>query len=574
MTFMPLQLPPGIVRGANPDDAPGRWFDGSLIRWRDGIMEPVGGWSRVTSSPLGSIPRRIHSWKRNDNLSMTIVGTDSQLYADNSGAYSNVAPGDLVALTSTSVGGYGSANYNTSTFGTPRSGTGGISPTRDAWSFANWGEDLLAVASSDGRLLYYASATPSSVVKQVGVYSISSISRAANVVTVTTSSPHNLTSAELVKIAGVADGTYNTSSVAVTVTGSTTFTYANTGSNGSSSGGTVQDLSVPVSNRAVVVTPERFALLLQCGGNPRRVGWCSREDYTDWNFASTTNTAGFLDLQSETPLVNGCGVREGTLIWSGNRVFLLRYVGLPFIYGYDDLGTTRLYSPYAFAEFDGRAAWMDGSGFSVYEGGTIRPLPCPLSDFVFSNIDPVFGPRVSHAVNNGRFDEIWFFYPSLGSSECDRYVVWNWSENWWSMGTLARTAAFSGNINSKPLMAGADGHLYQHEDGWNYGSLDLPSSIYISSGTIGMPDAEQNMSIQQVLPSNGGNYDLTNYTFYSRLTPNGAERTFGPYNSRADGYVDTRVTGRDIRIRVNAKAAGDWSIGRLRLKVGSPGGRR
>ena len=77
------------------------------------------------------------------------------------------------------------------------------------------------------------------------------------------------------------------------------------------------------------------------------------------------------------------------------------------------------------------------------------------------------------------------------------------------------------------------------------------------------------------MPSNGGNYELTSYTIYSRMTPNGAERIFGPYNSRSDGYVDCRAIGRDLRIRINARDGGDWSIGRLRMKVGSAmGGRR
>ena len=98
MTYMPLQLPPGIVRGANPDDTPGRWYDGSLVRWREGIMEPVGGWSRVTLTPLGSTPRAIQQWRRNNNLKMTLIGCDSHLYTDDSGTYVDVAPADLVGL--------------------------------------------------------------------------------------------------------------------------------------------------------------------------------------------------------------------------------------------------------------------------------------------------------------------------------------------------------------------------------------------------------------------------------------------------------------------------------------------
>lgn len=574
MTFLPLQLPPGIVRGANPDDAPGRWYDGSLIRWRDNIMEPIGGWSRVTASPLASVVRRIHQWRRNNGERMLLAGCESNLYSSNSGSYTDVAPANLVPLDDVSSGGgYGSGPYGDSTYGTPRTGTTTLTPTPATWTFSNWGEDVLAVASTDGRLLYYDSSSPSTDAVAVGVYAISSISRTSNVTTIVTATPHNLTTSDAVQVAGVADTSFNISSTTVTVTNATTFTYANSGTNGSSSGGTVRDISVPTGNRAVIVTPERHVVLLQPSGERRRVAWSSRENYTDWNFTSTTNTAGFIDVQSETQLMGLCSVREGTLIWSENRLFLMRYVGQPFVYGIDELGSSALYAPNAFAEFDGRCAWMDQSGFMVYEGGSIRPLPCPLADYVFSNIDSEFGPRVAHAAVNGVFNEIWFFYPTTGNNECDRYVLWNWSENHWSMGVMARTAASPAGVGKLPLMAGTDFHIYQHEDGWTYDGFNCANNVYVASGTINLPGDENVLNVTQLVPSNGANYDLTKYTLFTRQTPGGAERTFGPYYARSDGYVDTRASGRDMRIRICANDAGDWSIGRIRMKV-SQGGRR
>lgn len=575
MAVVPLQLPPGIVRGANPDDAPGRWYEANLIRWREGVMEPVGGWARITTNPLASVVRKAHQWRTNSNAGVILAGGDTGLYAQNDGAWIDVAPVDFVPLTSAgATGGYGLGGYGFSTYGTPRTGSTSLTPNSPGWTMGNWGEDVIAVASTDGRMLYYDVTNQGTDCVPVGIYAISSISRATNVTTVATATPHNLATSETVQVAGVADTTFNTSSVSVTVTSTTQFTYANTGTDGSSSGGTVRDRTVPTQNRGVIVTPERHVLLLQCGGEPRRIGWSSREDFTDWNFPSTTNTAGFLDLQTETPLISCVGVREGTLIWSQNRAFLLRYVGQPFVYGADELGTTRLYANNAFAEFDGRCVWMDSSGFMLYDGGSMRPLSCPLTDYVFSDIDPLYGPRVSHAMVNGKFDEVWFFYPSEGATECDRYVMWNWSEDWWSMGSLPRSAGSRAGVSSFPIMAGADKHIYQHEMGWQYDAFECANNIYIVSATLNLPDAEQNWSVQQLLPSNGGQYDLTKYTLFTRMTPNGTERQFGPYLSRTDGYVDVRATGRDMRLRICANGAGDWSIGRIRMKVGAAGGRR
>jgi hypothetical protein len=209
----------------------------------------------------------------------------------------------------------------------------------------------------------------------------------------------------------------------------------------------------------------------------------------------------------------------------------------------------------------------------LYEGGSMRSLPCPLADYIFSDIDTTYGPRVVHAAVTGKFDEVWFFYPSDGQQDCDRYVIWNWSENHWSMGTLARTAAISAGVSLYPVMTGVDNFVYQHEDGWTYDGFDCANNVFIASGTINLPGAENSLHITQLVPSNGGNYDLTKYTLFTRMTPNGAERTFGPYYSRSDGYVDTRAVGRDVRIRICANDAGDWSIGRIRMKI-AQGGRR
>jgi|GEM_PF-5670314 len=54
-------------------------------------------------------------------------------------------------------------------------------------------------------------------------------SRSANVATLTTATPHGLTTGNVVTVASMADATYNASSVAVTVVGPSTFSYANTG---------------------------------------------------------------------------------------------------------------------------------------------------------------------------------------------------------------------------------------------------------------------------------------------------------------------------------------------------------
>jgi hypothetical protein len=82
---------------------------------------------------------------------------------------------------------------------------------------------------------------------------ISTVSRTSNVTTVTTVSnlptgALGINNNNLVQIAGVTDTTFNTAgAVTITVTGANTFTYPNTGTNGTSTGGTVTNTLTPVA---------------------------------------------------------------------------------------------------------------------------------------------------------------------------------------------------------------------------------------------------------------------------------------------------------------------------------------
>lgn len=328
----------------------------------------------------------------------------------------------------------------------------------------------------------------------------------------------------------------------------------------------------------VVVTDERHCMAIGAsltgisGAAQRRVAWSSREDYTDWNVASTTNTAGYLDLDARTPLTKAVKVREGVLILSLSEAYLARYVGLPYIYGIERIADTTILSPAAFAEFSGKAMWMGRNGFWFYEGGYIKPIECPIANDIFANMDPIYGPRRAHAIHNGSFPEVWFFYPTVGNSETNRYVIYNYAEGWWSWGQLSRTAGVSGETYPHPFMAGTDGHLYEHELGWTDAG-NPRTNIFAETGMLPLTDGSRGITINQVLPNNGDGYDSLKIKFYSRQTPEGTEKVWPSYTPRPNGYTDCRVSGRDIRIRIEATKDIDWSIGSMRFNVEQGTGR-
>lgn len=499
MTYQAINIPPGLERNATPYDTPDRWWDMSLVRFQSGSLRPVGGWTRATSEPLDTRARIIYVYRDNSGGRKILVGTDYKLYADLSGVFTDITPTPTPAFNGLGnigvAGGYGTFDYGEEAYGVGRSRPSPLYEPTAFWTMANWGQDVILTANSDGRLYYYTTSTPSTK--------------------------------------------------PALITGAT----------------------VPTGNTAVIVTNERHVMCVGVGGNIRRVGWSSRESTTDWDFASSTNTAGYLDLDARTPLTRPVKVREGILIFSQSEVYLARYVGLPFIYGIDRVADTSLINPNAVATYNGKAMWMSRDGFMKYEGGFITPVACPILNDIMSTIDEDYGPFRTNAVHNGAFPEIWFFYPSTGYGECNRYVMYNYIEDWWAWGELGRSAASAGEAYKRPYMGGIDGHIYQHEDGWDAAGTTRVGDVWAETGMLPLTNGDRGVAVNQILPANGHGYDSTSFQVYTRQTPEGTETTWGPYEPRADGYTDCRINGRDMRMRIEATKDENWSIGKFRINV-------
>lgn len=492
---------PGVVRGATPTSAPNRWWNANGVRWRGGVARPIGGWDRVTSAPLDTLPRAILTWVSNSDVRYTALGCDSKLLIMSGGSVLDATPDGFTSTDEAagSGGGYGAGPYGAEEYGTARSVYSFALARPYRFFLSSWGEDLLALASFDGKLYRW---TPTAPAGPAGIIA-----------------------------------------------------------------------EAPTGNSGLIVTPERHVVLLGAGGEPRRIAWCSREDYTDWDFMSVTNTAGFLDMETPGFPISAVRVREGTLIFTELDVWLLRYVGTPYIYGLERVGeTTTLLSPNAVATFGGRAVWAGRSGFYLYDGGFVKALPSDVGDFMFADMDPTMGLFRAHASANGSFPEVWFFYPSVGQSECDRMVVWSHAEGWWSIGNLARTAMEQMGVNRVPIAAAPNGHVYYHETGWTDAGAPRFPGIFLEGGTVRVQGGQRQIMIRQVWPDTQGPTPL-DFSFYAKDVPNGPERAYGPYLQRANGYLDVRLTGRDMRMRVRPTADGDWSLGQPVGDIRPRGGR-
>jgi hypothetical protein len=330
----------------------------------------------------------------------------------------------------------------------------------------------------------------------------------------------------------------------------------------------VVQTGAPVSNRAVLVTAERHVMAIGADGDPRKIAWSSSEDPSDWDFASVTNTAGFLNLRTSTPLLRGWHVKEGILVNSYTECFLVEFTGLPFIYGgQDPISNTSMFHPDSVATFNGKAMWPSRIGFQQYAGGFVTDVPCPFfADFLL-DMDPVWGPFRIHGSFNGVFNEVWWFYPSVGQTECNRYVVYNVAEGWWGWGAMSRSAMFPAGAYQRPYMGSPEGHVFEHEYGWLDAGMSRVGNVWVESGALSIGDGSRTADLSQLRLATGSGYDTITVRAFGKYTPEGTEYPAGPWAARSNGYTDARTSFMDTRLRFELAKDGPFSLGLVRMDV-------
>lgn len=332
--------------------------------------------------------------------------------------------------------------------------------------------------------------------------------------------------------------------------------------------------NAPINNAAVLVTEERHVVLLGAGGNPRRVAWSSQEDRNLWT-ASATNTAGDLDIATPGKLLAGTRYRGENLLFTDADVHLMRYVGQPFVYGIEQVADGGgLIGPNAVLTLSDRVVWMGDNSFWLYDG-VLRQVPCDVAEYVFRDVNVLQGAKVM-AGHNGEFGEVWWFYPSKNSVENDRYVIWNYRENWWSFGQMARTTWVDKDVWPYAIASSPAGELFQHEQGWTDNGATRVGQVYAESGALEIGRGERFMEVQQLIPDGCPNVpSCTQALFKLRRTPMDAVfRTAGPYTfDSADGYTHARFAGRQVEMRIEATQDQPFQFGEMRALVVPGSGR-
>jgi hypothetical protein len=262
----------------------------------------------------------------------------------------------------------------------------------------------------------------------------------------------------------------------------------------------------PLAQNSLLVSDvSRFAMCFGVneitGANidPMLVRWSAQEDYTDWT-PTATNQAGGLRLSLGSFIVTARQNRQEILVWTDRALYSMQYQGPPFVWGAQSLADNiSIVGPNAVAIAGGAAIWMGTDKFYTYNG-QVQPLNCDVQRHVFENFNEFQADQIVCGTNE-KFDEIWWHYPSKGSVVNDRYVVYNYMENTWYIGTLSRTAWFDSPFRGRPLAA-TNNTLVLHEQGVdNQEELTpVPIPSYLVSSDFDIVDGDQFAFVWRMLP--------------------------------------------------------------------------
>ena len=340
----------------------------------------------------------------------------------------------------------------------------------------------------------------------------------------------------------------------------------------------------------------------------------SLSDYTP----TATNTAGTQRLANGSKIMGAIRGRDGLYVWTDNAIYLMKYVGQPFTFSFEQVGTNcGLIGKNACVEVDGTAFWMSENGFFQY-AGQLQTMPCLVEDYVFDDINTTSRNLINCGLNN-LFGEISWYYCTNGSNVIDRVVTYNYMESMlakqpvWYTGSLARTAWADSSIYDKPhacyyttadnssfdVVGNTDGvtTYYEHETGTDQinaggavtsvlgeitsGDFDITQKRAAQGQLLGAPDlrgdGEYLMKIRRFIPDFISQTGDTQITLMLRDYPNNsaASSSLGPFTiTSSTDKVDTRARARSIALKIqNTAAAQDWKLGTFRLDI-QPDGRR
>ena len=585
-------------------DANGGYIDGDFVTFYGGTA--VGGLTIFGQYEITVTGATTYTITASANATSNAVGggTVYALYQI------NVGPAYVVPLV-----GWGAGPWGAGAWGIGEASTDAIR----LWSQQNYGEDLI-FGPREGAIYYWdATSGYTSITFSATVANPTVITAAAEYANGTplrfapdsgSTLPVGITPGEVYYVRNVSGSSFN---ISATPTGALIIVTV-------AAVGTVRILSnaymlsdfgsatdVPIQQNYLLVSDiSRFVFAFGCNDygtatvDPMLIRWSDQEDPYNWTPAST-NQAGFLRLSRGSEIITATQSRQEVLVWTDAALYSLQYVGAPIVWGAQLVGENiSIVGQNAVSYATGVAYWMGKDKFYKYDGRT-QTLNCDLRRYVFEDINTSQYAQVCSGTNEG-FNEVWWFYCSATSTDIDKYVVYNYLENVWYYGNLARTAWLDSGLRDFPLAATYYNNLVNQEDGLddNATATTLPITASIISAQFDLDDGHNFMFVWRVLPdvtfdgSTAASPSATMYLLplknsgsgYSVNSATDANHSVADQSSASitriavlpveqfTGQIFTRVRGRQMSIKFESTGLGvNWQLGSPRIDMRQDGRR-
>jgi hypothetical protein len=641
-----IQFKPGFNKQATETGAEGQWVDGDNVRFRYGQPEKIGGWQQLVDETLAGPVRDQHTWTDLNGRKYAALGTSKVLIIYYEGGFYDITPinadqtgctfdstttddevtvnltshglsaGDYfkfktVTLPGGGVTGYTTADFTTNVFeviSTPtgstftitmpsnESGTGmsaqgsatlnsyiTIGPVfqtpaygwgTDTWSAGAWGEE----------------SSTTNVTLDPGSWSLDNYGQllVATVRNGATYTWNPSTAGALDIRAAIVSGAPTTSLMSL----------------------------VSDRDRHLFLMGTETTIGSPSTQNKMFIRFSNQEDINVWN-PTATNTAGTFLLDQGNEIITAVQGKDYVLVLTDQAAYQIQFVGPPFTFSIRQVGSNcGCLGQHAAVFAQGAVFWMGfGGGFFMYDG-TVKQLPSLVEDFVFTTQGDALGinynaNQIAYGYHNSLYNEVGWYYAASGSQQINRNVVFNFLEQTWTTGSLARTSyndaqtyalpyatQFTVNtIPSFPTINGAtntygSSKYWAHEIGVNEvdaNGVSTAITSYIQSGDYDLDvqqgmagDGENIMRVSRFIPDFKNLSGNAKITMFFRNYPNQAEQSdsngpliTGPFTCNSTTtFVSTRVRGRQVSLKIENDAVNQsWRYGTLRLDI-QAGGRR
>jgi len=617
MPLVQLTAPPGVITDITDYQAQMRYTNADKVRFFQGYAEKIGGWAkRFSSAQLQGQCRKIFPHRDTDGSKFIFMGTSTHFFVEYSGQVYDITPfrTDPIALTNPYT--TGSAGSNVVTVTHANHGLANTSPGSRVVIQSAVTLDGVTIAAQE-YVATYVNTNQYTIVASSGTASSGGVTGGGSITVryLTNNGPDDgLTGygfgaglwgtsswgtarsasgvvlsprvwsmdafgEDIVASVGGGEDTIYYFDVSAfiaapsTYRGTTLAYYVTNTLSGDAS-------QIPTKvGQVLVSTPDRHLIVF--GSNPQgsstydrmTIRFSDQESLSTWN-AQITNTAGEQRLGTGTNIEAAEKGRGQIFVWTDVDVYSMQFIGPPFTFSFSVLGEiSGTISKNAATTIEGASFWMGVDNFYMYDGA-VRTLPCPVLQHVFDDFNQVQREKV-FAGQNIKFNEIWWFYPSGSSDDIDKYVIYNYIDNNWSIGTLDRTAWVDSNIFANPLTVDKTGLQYNQESGTDAAGSAITAFVetgFFNGDTNGDSVYFMNRVIPDVTYSAGTS---VKFTLKTKIYPQDSEITKGPFTiSSTANKLDLRARGRSFQARYESDATGvSWRLGTWRAEGRTDGAR-